>query len=172
MRSDWSYEDATAKRAMEACADVDREAFGALHDLLGGTDVALPGTDLRRRPQLVALCDRTREVIGQNVQRRAIGVIVRAMARSGDIRRQFLLILVAFFAAFGCASQTQLLQKTSATRIGCEPEAVAISDVHREGTRPRTWTVTCQERMWVCSNDWGRVTCAPVASTETRRSLD
>src|SRR5258706_826348 len=34
---------------------------------LGGADVALLGTDLRRLPQLIGLADITRDVIGQNV---------------------------------------------------------------------------------------------------------
>jgi hypothetical protein len=84
---------------------------------------------------------------------------------------EFPLILVALVWASGCASQTPLLQRTSAKRIGCDSETAAIRDVHRERTRPRTWTVTCEERTWACSNDWGRVS-SPLAASDTSGSLD
>jgi cation transport ATPase len=46
---------------------------------LGGADVALLGTDLRRLPQLVGLADITRTVIGQNVWL-AFGVSIALIA--------------------------------------------------------------------------------------------
>ena len=67
-------------------------------------------------------------------------------------------ILVIVTVCVGC-SQEQVLTKVSARLVGCPPQDVVIGDVHREGTRPRRWTVACQSRAWECGNTGGRVTC-------------
>jgi P-type E1-E2 ATPase len=51
---------------------------------LGGADVALLGTDLRRLPRLIALSDMTRRVIGQNVWLAfGLSVVLIALAAGG-----------------------------------------------------------------------------------------
>ena len=69
---------------------------------------------------------------------------------------------LALLAADGCASQMKLLQEVSADKIGCPADAVLITDVRRDGTRPRTWGAACQDRFWACANDWGHVRCVDV----------
>src|ERR1700752_2165872 len=51
---------------------------------LGGADVALLGTDLKRLPQLVGLADTTRRIIGQNVWLAlGLSVVLIALAAGG-----------------------------------------------------------------------------------------
>src|SRR5258706_15597647 len=51
---------------------------------LGGADVAVLGTDLRRLPQLIGLADITRRVIGQNVWLAfGLSVVLIALAATG-----------------------------------------------------------------------------------------
>jgi heavy metal translocating P-type ATPase len=53
---------------------------------LGGADVALLGTDLRRLPQLIGLADITRDVIGQNVWLAfAVSLALIALAARGTL---------------------------------------------------------------------------------------
>jgi hypothetical protein len=53
---------------------------------LGGADVALLGTDLRRLPQLLGLADITRDVIGQNVWLAfGVSLVLIALAARGTL---------------------------------------------------------------------------------------
>jgi len=53
---------------------------------LGGADVALLGTDLRRLPQLIGLADITRDVIGQNVWLAfGVSLVLIALAARGTL---------------------------------------------------------------------------------------
>ena len=71
---------------------------------------------------------------------------------------------LSMFTGCGAWSQENLLLRLSASKTGCPREVVKVSDVQREGTRPRTWTVSCDQQAWRCRNEWGRVTCTPIGS--------
>ena len=62
----------------------------------------------------------------------------------------------------GCASTMGQLQQVSSGRVGCAPDTVAISDVHR-GMNSAAWTASCHGKAYYCSGtDMLRgVSCAP-----------
>jgi hypothetical protein len=80
--------------------------------------------------------------------------------------RRSLAAIALCLVTLGCGRdyQERMLAKISARRIGCPPEEAVVSDIHRSGSRPRTWDVTCEEQGWECQNVWGRVTCTPLGA--------
>jgi hypothetical protein len=75
----------------------------------------------------------------------------------------FAALAISAFTVAGC-SQEQLMRRVSGHRIGCPAERVAVTDIERSGTRPRTWVATCDGRAWQCSNHRGTVRCVPVGT--------
>ena len=57
------------------------------------------------------------------------------------------LMVALALSAVGCVS----LQDTSSGKIGCAPYEITISDEHL-GFGSRTWTATCHEKRYFCSN--------------------
>ena len=47
----------------------------------------------------------------------------------------------------GCASTIGQLQQVSSGRVGCAPDTVAISDIHR-GMNSAAWTASCNSKAY------------------------
>lgn len=69
----------------------------------------------------------------------------------------------------GCASDIEAYQLYSSGRVGCSPDAIAISDVERRvrlGRVARTWIATCSGKQYRCtylSTNPPDISCAPKA---------
>ncbi len=60
------------------------------------------------------------------------------------------LFLMAASLTAGCVATTSQLQDVSSGRVGCAPDAIAVS-ARQVGVNTSSWTATCHGQRYYCS---------------------